>query len=59
MKQGAPEVPVIIMTAYSAVLSAVEAMQAQAADYLCKPLDQGELKLHVRRLLDMARKPSA
>ncbi len=54
IKQGAPEVPVIIMTAYSAVQSAVEAMKAQAADYLCKPLDQEHLKLHVRRLLDMA-----
>lgn len=59
IKQGAPEVPVIIMTAYSAVRSAVEAMKAQAADYLCKPLDQEELKLHVRRLLDKTSKPSA
>ena len=54
IKQGVPEVPVIIMTAYSGIQSAVDAMKAQAADYLCKPLDPEELKLQVRRLLDMA-----
>jgi two-component system response regulator HydG len=54
IKQGVPEVPVVIMTAYSGVQSAVDAMKAQAADYLCKPLDPEELKLQVRRLLDMA-----
>ncbi len=52
MKRTAPEVPVIIMTAYSEVRGAVEAMKAQAADYLCKPFDLDELKLVVQRTLE-------
>jgi DNA-binding NtrC family response regulator len=52
MKQTAAEVPIIIMTAYSEVRGAVEAMKAQAADYLCKPFDLDELKLVVQRILD-------
>jgi DNA-binding NtrC family response regulator len=52
VKRLAPEVPVIIMTAYSEVRGAVEAMKAQAADYLCKPFDLDELKLVVHRTLE-------
>ena len=52
IKRQAPDVPVIIMTAYSEVRGAVEAMKAQAADYLCKPFDLDELKLVVQRILD-------
>jgi len=52
MKRVAAEVPVLIMTAYSEVRGAVEAMKAQAADYLCKPFDLEELKLVVQRTLD-------
>ena len=54
MKRLAPDVPVLIMTGYGEVRGAVEAMKAQAADYLCKPFDVDELKLAVGRLLDMA-----
>ncbi|HYL82169.1 MAG TPA: sigma-54 dependent transcriptional regulator, partial [Candidatus Acidoferrum sp.] len=52
IKRQASEVPVIIMTAYSEVRGAVEAMKAQAADYLCKPFDLDELKLVVQRILE-------
>ncbi|MFB3816374.1 MAG: sigma-54-dependent transcriptional regulator [Candidatus Methylomirabilales bacterium] len=52
MKHRAADVPVIIMTAYSEVRGAVEAMKAQAADYLCKPFDLEELKLVAQRILD-------
>jgi two-component system, NtrC family, response regulator AtoC len=52
IKRLAPEVPVLIMTAYSEVRGAVEAMKAQAADYLCKPFDLDELKLVVSRTLE-------
>ncbi len=52
MKGVGPEVPVLIMTAYSEVRGAVEAMKAQAADYLCKPFDLDELKLVVQRILE-------
>ncbi len=54
MKREAAEVPVIIMTGFSEVRSAVEAMKAQAADYLCKPFDLEELKLVVQRHLETA-----
>jgi DNA-binding NtrC family response regulator len=52
MKRVAPEVPVVIMTAYSEVRGAVEAMKAQAGDYLCKPFDLDELRLVVQRTLE-------
>jgi DNA-binding NtrC family response regulator len=52
IKRQAAEVPVIIMTAYSEVRGAVEAMKAQATDYLCKPFDLDELKLVVQRILE-------
>ncbi|MEJ2213697.1 MAG: sigma-54 dependent transcriptional regulator [Gammaproteobacteria bacterium] len=37
------DIPVIIMTAYSSVQSAVKAMQMGARDYIEKPFDHGEL----------------
>lgn len=47
-----PSIPVIIMTAYSSVESAVEAMKAGAYDYLTKPLDFDELKLTMDRSME-------
>jgi DNA-binding NtrC family response regulator len=46
------EVPVILVTAYGSIPSAVAAMQAGAADYLTKPFAPDELALVVRRALD-------
>ena len=47
-----PAIPVIIMTAYSSVDIAVEAMKHGAYDYLTKPLNFDELKLVVERSLE-------
>jgi two-component system NtrC family response regulator len=47
-----PEIPVIVMTAYGTVASAVEAMKQGAADYLSKPVDLDELELLVTRTLE-------
>ncbi len=47
-----PAVPVIIMTAYSSVESAVDALKKGAYDYLTKPLDFDELKLAMERAMD-------
>ncbi len=47
-----PELPVIIMTAYSSVHDAVEAIQHGAHDYLTKPLDFDRLRLALERALD-------
>jgi DNA-binding NtrC family response regulator len=53
--QACPGVPVLIMTSYATVKSAVEAMQQGAADYISKPFDHEELLLTVGRLLQHVR----
>ncbi|MDZ7810836.1 MAG: response regulator [Arhodomonas sp.] len=40
---SAPDVPVIIMTSYASVRSAVEAMRLGAVDYIAKPFDNDDL----------------
>ena len=47
-----PALPVIIMTAYSSVDDAVEAIKHGAHDYLTKPLDFDRLRLTLERALD-------
>ncbi|MDY6905130.1 MAG: sigma-54 dependent transcriptional regulator [Thermodesulfobacteriota bacterium] len=47
-----PAVPVIIMTAYSSVDTAVEALKKGAYDYLTKPLDFEKLRRHVARIIE-------
>ncbi len=47
-----PEVPVIVMTAFGTVASAVEAMKRGAADYLTKPIDLEELDVLIARTLE-------
>ena len=44
-----PAIPVVIMTAYSSVDSAVEAIKIGAHDYLTKPLDFERLRLTMAR----------
>jgi two-component system, NtrC family, response regulator HydG len=52
----APETPVIVIAAFGAVASAVEAMKLGAADYLGKPLAGAEdLRLRVRHTLEHRR----
>ncbi len=48
-------IPIIIMTAYSSVETAVEALKKGAYDYLTKPLDFDELKLAIGRAMDHSR----
>jgi two-component system response regulator HydG len=47
-----PALPVIIMTAYSSVDTAVQALKIGAYDYLTKPLDFDKLKLTVDRVFE-------
>ncbi len=47
----APGLPVLIMTSYASVRSAVEAMKQGAVDYIAKPFDHDELVLQVERIL--------
>jgi two-component system, NtrC family, response regulator AtoC len=55
-RQDMPDVPVVMITAFGTVASAVDAMKAGAADYLGKPLSSpDELRIVVRRVLDQQR----
>lgn len=47
-----PNLPVIIMTAYSTVDAAVDAIKVGAHDYLTKPLDFDRLRLALERAVD-------
>ncbi len=45
LRQTWPQMPVLILTAYASVGSAVEAMKLGASDYITKPFDMDELRL--------------
>ncbi|MCC7349350.1 MAG: sigma-54-dependent Fis family transcriptional regulator [Phycisphaerales bacterium] len=47
-----PEMPVVLMTAFATVQTAVEAMKLGAYDYIQKPFDGEEIKLLVERTLE-------
>jgi two-component system response regulator HydG len=55
IKSYNPAIPVIIMTAYSSVETAVEALKKGAYDYLTKPLDFDKLKLSLQRAMEHTR----
>jgi DNA-binding NtrC family response regulator len=46
------DTPVIIMTAFASIESAVEAMKKGAADYIVKPFLNEEIKLTVRKVIE-------
>ena len=50
----ATPVPVLIMTSYSTVQSAVDAMKLGAIDYIAKPFNHDEMIMTVKRILDNA-----
>ena len=54
-KHQTPNVPVIIVTGYGTVKSAVEAIRKGAYDYISKPVDNDELKIIVHRALQLRR----
>ncbi|MDF1535786.1 MAG: sigma-54 dependent transcriptional regulator [bacterium] len=49
-----PALPVIMMTAYATVETAIEALKVGAVDYLLKPLDMEELEEAVRAAIEPA-----
>jgi two-component system response regulator HydG len=51
-QQLAPERPVIVMTAYGAIDSAIESIRRGAAHYLTKPFKSEELVIFLRRALE-------
>jgi len=52
IRKMSPLVPILIMTAYACVKTAVEALKAGAFDYLTKPLDIEELKILIEKALE-------
>ncbi len=52
IRKISPFTPVLMMTAYASVKTAVEALRAGAFDYLTKPLDIEELKILVEKALE-------
>jgi len=51
IKDLSPGIPIIIMTAYASVNTAIDALKSGAYDYLTKPLDIEELKILVAKAL--------
>ncbi|HIJ55262.1 MAG TPA: sigma-54-dependent Fis family transcriptional regulator [Deltaproteobacteria bacterium] len=52
IKSVNPAIPVVIMTAFSSVETAVEALKKGAYDYLTKPLDFEKLKITIQRAME-------
>src|ERR1700736_4101983 len=48
-----PEVPIILLTAWTHLETAVDLVKAGAADYIAKPWDDARLLTSVRNLLDL------
>src|SRR5262245_34312043 len=55
IREADPELPVVMMTAFGEVETAVGAMRAGARDYLPKPVNVGELQVVVARELSARR----
>jgi DNA-binding NtrC family response regulator len=51
VKRLRPEIPVILITAYGTIESAVHAMKEGATDYLLKPIQMEEVELVIQRVL--------
>ena len=44
-----PDVPIIVITAFGSIESAVDAMRAGATDYITKPFEEARIKLAIQR----------
>src|SRR6266540_1737461 len=53
VKERSPQTPVMVITAFGAVETAVGAMKLGAYDYITKPFNRDELRLTVRKALQM------
>src|SRR5690242_7946585 len=54
IRQRHPDLPVILLTAWTHLESAVELVKAGAADYLAKPWDDAKLLATVENLLELS-----
>jgi DNA-binding NtrC family response regulator len=56
IKERSPETPVMMITGFASVKTAVEAIRLGAYDYITKPCDNDELLIRVRRVLEDRKK---
>src|SRR5574337_1877044 len=54
-QEFSPETPIILLTAFGAMESAIEAIKGGAYDYISKPFKKDEVLLTIRRALDQRR----
>jgi DNA-binding NtrC family response regulator len=57
IKQQSPETPVIILTAFGSIESAVQAIKLGASQYLTKPVNEDVLLLTIENALKLANLP--
>src|SRR5260370_5338924 len=55
IRQIAPRLPVVIITAYASTETAIEAMKRGAFEYLLKPVDLHQLREVVGKAIDLSR----
>lgn len=55
VRERCPGLPVVVMTAFGAVDTAVQAMRSGAIDYLNKPINTGELLIVIERAMQESR----
>ena len=55
MKRDYPHIPVLVMTAFGSIESAVDIMRMGASDYITKPFSNDELMLSVNSAVTMAK----
>jgi two-component system, NtrC family, response regulator HydG len=55
IKKISPAIPVLIMTAYASVKTAVKGLKLGAFDYMVKPLDMDEVQLNIEKTLNYQR----
>ncbi|MGH8258061.1 MAG: response regulator, partial [Steroidobacteraceae bacterium] len=54
VRREVPDVPIILLTAWTHLETAVELVKAGAADYIAKPWDDARLLTTIRNLLDLS-----
>ncbi|MFO0809853.1 MAG: sigma-54 dependent transcriptional regulator [Gemmataceae bacterium] len=55
LREVAPKLPVVVITAYAATETAIEAMKRGAVEYLLKPLDLPQLRDAIARAVGLSR----
>ncbi|MGI8905098.1 MAG: sigma-54-dependent transcriptional regulator [Candidatus Sumerlaeaceae bacterium] len=55
VKAASPQTPIVVITAFGTIESAVDAMRAGALDYITKPFEEAKLKFAIDRALSIGR----